>query len=82
MTIAHVLHDMGIYTNITVENVEHVQAYDTAAAAGDFLVERMNYPGEKADIIREYMEKTLTKDGDGKIRTTKIAHNARVWWEK
>lgn len=82
MTIAHVLHEMGIYANISIENVDHVQVYDTAAAAGDFLIERMNYEGEKADIVREYMEETLTRDEDGKFRTVKTARNARIWWEK
>ncbi len=80
--IANVLHQMGIYANISVEKTVRNQIYVSPDEAADFWIERGNYPDEMQDVIREYMKETLIPDENGRFPSPRTYHAARIWWEK
>ncbi|KAF1077509.1 class I SAM-dependent methyltransferase [Methanogenium sp. MK-MG] len=80
--IANVLHQMGIYANVSVEKTVQNQTYDSTDDAADFWIERGNYTDDMQDVIREYMEDTLTSDENGRFLSQRSYHAARIWWEK
>lgn len=82
LTIVHVLHQMGIYANVSIENVERKHYYDSPDEAADFWIERGSYSAEEQEIIREYMKNTLERDEDGRYGMLRSSRSARIWWEK
>lgn len=82
ITIAHVLHQMGIYANISVEKVTRKQYYDSPGEAADFWIERGDYSDEEKEIVRDYMEEMLRPEDDGRYSTVRSYRSARIWWEK
>jgi len=81
MLLYNILHDMGIYANVEMKDSEHVQHYGSLDEAVERWKERREIPVENEHLLREYLAKNLTEEGDGLVfrRRTK---SAMIWWPK
>ena len=81
MLLYNILHDMGIYANVEIRDSEHVQRYESLDEAVERWKEGREILEENEPLLREYLAKNLTEDGDGLIfrRRTK---SAMIWWQK
>jgi len=81
MLLYNILHDMGIYANVEIRDSEHVQRYESLDEAVERWKVGREILEENEPLLREYLAKNLTEDGDGLIfrRRTK---SAMIWWQK
>ena len=81
MLLYNILHDMGIYANVEIRDSEHVQRYESLDEAVERWEEGREILEENEPLLREYLAKNLTEEGDGLIfrRRTK---SAMIWWQK
>ena len=81
MLLYNILHDMGIFANVEIRDAEHVQRYESLDEAVERWKVGREILEENEPLLREYLAKNLTEDGDGLIfrRRTK---SAMIWWQK
>jgi len=81
MLLYNILHDMGIYANVEIRDAEHVQRYGSLDEAVERWKTMREIPEENEPLLKDYLAKNLTEDGDGLIfrRRTK---GAMIWWTK
>lgn len=81
MLLYNILHDMGIYANVEIRDVEHVQRYESLEEAVGRWREMRDIPEEKEDDLREYLSNKLVEEGGGLVSRRK-AKSAMIWWPK
>jgi len=81
MLLYNILHDMGIYANVEIRDTEHVQRYGNLDEAVLRWKERREIPEENVPLLREYLAKNLTEEGDG-LTFRRRTKSAMIWWSK
>jgi ubiquinone/menaquinone biosynthesis C-methylase UbiE len=81
MLLYNILHDMGIYANVEIRDSEHVQHYGSLDEAVEQWMARREIPEENEPLLREYLAKNLTEEGDGLVFRRKTKR-AMIWWPK
>nr|WP_319540674.1 methyltransferase domain-containing protein [uncultured Methanospirillum sp.] len=80
--IMNVLHNIGIYANVSVEPIVTNQVFEDLDDAVSWLSDLNNIEPDKISIIREYLSETLKKTNDGHLSMSRSGWRARIWWEK
>lgn len=80
--IMNVLHDIGIYANVSVQPVTTRQTFNDLEDAISWWSEIHNIGSGKIPILREYLEQNLKRTSDGHLSLNKSGWRARIWWEK
>ncbi|HOO55054.1 MAG TPA: class I SAM-dependent methyltransferase [Methanothrix sp.] len=84
MLLYNILHDMGIYANVEIRDAEHVQRYGSLDEAVERWKARREISEENEPLLREYLAKNLTEDGDngGGLTFRRRTKSAMIWWPK
>jgi len=80
--IMNVLHEIGIYANVSVQKVKTNQVFNDLEEAVSWWGEIHNIEPDKIPVIREYLTETLKPTNDGHLSMCKNGWRARIWWEK
>lgn len=82
MLLYNILHDMGIYANVEVKEVEHEQHYDNLDDAVIRWKDMRDIPPEKEHILRDHLSNILESDGNGGYFFKRNSKSAMIWWSK
>jgi SAM-dependent methyltransferase len=80
--IVNVLYQMGIFANVEIFEYELIQKYTTLEEANRQWEKNLytNNP-QTTDIIRDYLDKKLSRDDNG-LYMKDIQEMAAIWWNK
>lgn len=80
--IYNLLHDMGIYANVDIENIEHVQHFENIENATNLWYKNLDVYSEKDErIIRSYLSENLIEEC-GELLSKHYMKSAMIWWMK
>jgi len=84
MLLYNILHDMGIYANVEIRDSTHVQHYESLDEAVGRWKAMREIPEENEPLLREYLAKNLTEDGEngGGLTFRRSTKSAMIWWNK
>jgi FkbM family methyltransferase len=77
----NLLHEMKIYANVTIQDTEYEQHYESLDEAVNRWKEMHDVPEDKEGALREYLSGTLIEEG-GTLSYKRRSKNATVWWQK
>ena len=77
----NILHDMGIYANLEIEDSAFEQRYNNLDEAVNKWKAYTNVSQEKEEILREWLSKNLVKD-DGIFCLERKYKSVMIGWEK
>ena len=78
----NILHDAGIYPNVTIYRAAWDAVYDSVEEATRTWAAMHNPGMEDLSPVREYFARTLRKNESGKYVEMTVRPTAAVWWEK
>lgn len=78
----NILHDMGIYANVKIEDSEFEHCYDDLEDAVKSWSEMYDISPAKTDMLKERLSAILKEDGEGRLCCKRKSKNALVWWQK
>jgi len=78
----NILHDAGIYPNVTIYRAVWDAVYDSPEEAVRTWVAMHNPGMEDLAPIREYFTRALRKNESGRYVETTVRPTAAIWWEK
>lgn len=82
LLIVNVLHDMGIYANVSIERTNTDHVFDDLDEAVTWWSERGDIDPNQEPIVREYLSETLVSTDEGQLLMKRQGWRARIWWEK
>jgi hypothetical protein len=82
MPLYNILHDMGIYANVEIEDTEHVQRYGSFDEAVEQWTARREIPEENEPLLREYLSKNLESENSDGLLFRMRTKSAMIWWPK
>lgn len=82
LVIVHVLHDLGIYANVTITGTETVTPYPSSEAAAADWTRMHDPPAGKEEAVVDHFRKVLEPDGKGGYVLVRRRKRAMIWWEK
>ena len=77
----NLLHEMKIYANVSIQDTEYEQHYESLDDAVDRWKEMRDVPEDKEDALRAYLSGILIEDG-GTLSYKRKSKNATIWWQK
>ncbi len=80
--IVNVLHDLGIYANVSVTKIQSRQYFDNIDEAVTWWTEHDNIPTSCVPVVKEYFINTLQKTPDNRLFRPILNKQVRIWWEK
>ncbi len=80
--VYNILHDLGICANVEIWNFNFDQSYRDLNEAVTKVMEHYRMPSQKENALREYLQRVLIADDEGKLWLRRKRKAAMIWWTK
>lgn len=80
--VVHILHEMGIYANVSIYRTEHAARYDSADEAAASWCRLHEVPEGREATVRTHFARVLVPLERGGYVLRQRRRMAMIWWEK
>jgi SAM-dependent methyltransferase len=78
----NILYDAGIFANADLWDFQVTQCYSSLEEATESFEKKHNIPADKTALLRDYLEKSLVADEQGRLWWKREKKAAMIWWIK